>query len=154
LGITIREFKEGDQGGINEIENKTFPEPWPISLFNYAARKNPSLFIVAEKDEAIVAYLVGELREIMFSGISHMSRVGHVLNIAVDSKYRQRGIGSLLLEEIENRFRDVGATKVTLEVRESNSTAQSFYINKGFTSIGRVRAYYPDEDAIVMSKTL
>ncbi len=56
--------------------------------------------------------------------------------------------------EIETRFREANATRVTLEVRESNATAQSFYRGQGFNELGRVRAYYPDEDAIVMSKAL
>ena len=58
------------------------------------------------------------------------------------------------MDEIENRFSGMGATHVTLEVRESNTTARSFYQDRGFTEIGRVRAYYPDEDAVIMSKTL
>ena len=58
------------------------------------------------------------------------------------------------MEDIERRFRSLDASRVTLEVRESNTTARSFYQGQGFNEIGRVRAYYPDEDAIIMSKTL
>ena len=58
------------------------------------------------------------------------------------------------MEEIEVRFGRMDASKVTLEVRESNATAQAFYKGLGFTELGRVRAYYPDEDAVVMSKAL
>jgi ribosomal protein S18 acetylase RimI-like enzyme len=58
------------------------------------------------------------------------------------------------LEEIEGRFTEAEATRITLEVRESNETARAFYQGMGFKEIGRVRAYYQDEDAIVMSKAL
>ena len=98
--------------------------------------------------------LVGELREIMFSGLSHMSKVGHILNIAVDKTQRKGGVGTLLMGEIETRFGEANATRVTLEVRESNAAAQSFYKGLGFNELGRARAYYPDEDAVVMSKAL
>ena len=43
---------------------------------------------------------------------------------------------------------------MTLEVRESNTTARTFYVNKGYEDIGKVQAYYGDEDAIIMRKPL
>jgi len=43
---------------------------------------------------------------------------------------------------------------VILEVRESNSTARAFYEGRGYEEIGKVRAYYPDEDAVIMRKRL
>lgn len=154
MSPTIRLYKEEDLDEISRIESTSFREPWPDSFFNYIHRKAPELFVVAEKDGEIMGYIIGELREIMFSGVSHMSKMGHILNIAVDERRRKSGVGTLLLEEIESRFREAQATRVTLEVRESNKTARTFYQDRGFSEIGRVRAYYPDEDAIVMSKAL
>ena len=58
------------------------------------------------------------------------------------------------MKGIEGRFVEENATRITLEVRESNTAARSFYQLQGFVEIGRVRAYYPDEDAVIMSKTL
>jgi len=143
-----------DQARVNEIEVASFKDPWPTSFFTYIHGKAPDLFLVAEEGEEIVGYVIGELREIMFSGVSHRSKMGHILNIAVDKGWRRGGIGALLMEEIESKFRGKGATKVTLEVRESSTAARSFYQGRGFAEIGRVRAYYPDEDAVIMSKTL
>ncbi len=104
-------------------------------------------------EEGLLGYVVGEIREAMFSGRSYMSKMGHILNIAVNPERRKGGVGTRLMEEIESRFREAEATQVTLEVRESNSGAQGFYRGRGFSELGRVRAYYPDEDAIVMCKT-
>ena len=39
-------------------------------------------------------------------------------------------------------------------MRESHATARAFYDGKGYTEVGRVRAYYPDEDALIMRKPL
>jgi ribosomal-protein-alanine N-acetyltransferase len=150
----LRIFREEDLPRVSAIEGTSFRDPWPTSFFQYTSRKAPDLFVVAEEGGEIVGYVVGELREIMFSGLSHMSKVGHILNIAVDKAHRKGGMGTLLMGEIETRFREANANRVTLEVRESNTAAQSFYRGLGFNELGRVRAYYPDEDAIVMSKTL
>jgi len=154
MSPSLRPFTTNDRARVLEIEVASFPEPWPPSFFNYIQGKAPELFIVAEDGGEIVGYVIGELREIMFSGVSHRSKVGHILNIAVDEGWRKRGIGTLLMEEIEGRFGRMDATRVTLEVRESNATARSFYLGRGFVEIGRVKAYYPDEDAIIMSKSL
>lgn len=154
MSPSLRIFREEDLPRVDAIEGTSFPDPWPTSFFQYIHGKAPDLFVVAEDGGEIVGYVVGELREIMFSGLSHMSKVGHILNIAVDKAHRKGGLGTLLMREIMRRFGEAKATKVTLEVRESNTTARAFYRGLGFNELGRVRAYYPDEDAIVMSKTL
>lgn len=46
-----------------------------------------------------------------------------------------RGIGGLLLDEIESCFPD--ATKVRLEVEEANARAVAFYLAQGFSQVGR-----------------
>lgn len=154
MSPSLRFFREEDLPRVNAIEIASFKDPWPTSFFQYTHRKAPDLFVVAEEAGEIVGYVVGELREIIFSGVSHMSKVGHILNIAVEKRHRKAGVGGLLMGEIEKRFKEAKATRVTLEVRESNTTARAFYEGRGFNELGRVRAYYPDEDAVVMSKPL
>lgn len=154
MSPSTRLYREEDLPRVDAIEGTSFPDPWPTSFFQYIHGKAPDLFVVAEDGGEIVGYVIGELREIMFSGVSHMSKVGHILNIAVEKAHRKGGVGALLMGEIERRFGEANATRVTLEVRESNATARAFYKGLGFHELGRVRAYYPDEDAIVMSKTL
>ena len=153
LSFRLRLFTVDDLPKIVRIEAASFSDVWPDAFFTYNHRKAPNLFLIAEDDEGLLGYVVGELREAMFSGRSYMSKMGHILNIAVNPRRRKGGVGTRLMEEIESRFREAEATQITLEVRESNSGAQGFYRGRGFSEIGRVRAYYPDEDAIVMCKT-
>jgi ribosomal protein S18 acetylase RimI-like enzyme len=49
-----------------------------------------------------------------------------------------RGIGGLLLDEIEGCFPD--ADKVRLEVEEANAKAIAFYLAQGFAKIGRTES--------------
>jgi len=154
LSLTIRPFHAEDLERVNRIEAASFRDPWPTTFFTYMHGKAPDLFLVAIDGGEIAGYVVGEMREIMISGIPHRLKMGHILNIAVDAPHRRRGVGRRLIEEAEDRFRERNATKVTLEVRESNMEARSFYQQRGYEEIGRVRAYYPDEDAVIMSKTL
>ena len=151
--MRIRLCGREDLEHIQLIETTSFQDPWPITNFRYILDKAPELFLVAE-EEKLVGYIVGEIKELIISGISHRSKAGHVLNIAVEREWRERGVGSLLLDEIETRFKERDAKQVTLEVRESNKTARTFYVNRGYEDIGKVRAYYGDEDAIIMRKPL
>ncbi len=153
LSFKLRKFTENDLLEINRIETASFSDIWPDTFFVYNHRKAPDLFLIAEDNNRLLGYVVGEIREAMFSGRSYMSKMGHILNLAVDPNIRRKGVGSKLMKGIEDRFREAGATKITLEVRESNVEAQDFYKKRGFQEIGRVRAYYPDEDAIIMCKT-
>jgi len=108
MSLSLRQFRAKDRARVAEIEAASFPDPWPDSFFKYIWGKAPDLFIVAEESGEILGYVVGELREIMFSGLSHRSKMGHILNIAVDVSRRKAGVGTRLMTEIEGRFREGG----------------------------------------------
>jgi ribosomal protein S18 acetylase RimI-like enzyme len=56
----------------------------------------------------------------------------NIHDLAVIPGYRGRGIGRLLLEQVEAKGRDLGCCKLTLEVREDNHRAQELYQRFGF----------------------
>lgn len=56
----------------------------------------------------------------------------NIHDIVVDSKYRGKGFGKMLMEEITNIANERKCCKVTLEVREDNFKAQTMYIDLGF----------------------
>ena len=73
-------------------------------------------------------------------------------NIAVAPPHRRSGVGNRLLESMREAAAALGATRMYLEVRESNEVAQAFYRSRGFAVTGRRREYYnrPREDALTM----
>jgi ribosomal-protein-alanine N-acetyltransferase len=77
----------------------------------------------------------------------------HLTSIAVRETHRQRGIGELLLISIINLAAQLKAQVVTLEVRQSNLSAQALYEKYGFTKVGMRRGYYSDdgENAVIMN---
>ena len=79
-----------------------------------------------------------------------------ILNIVVAPEFRRRGFGIALLQEVLERLRKAGVSRVWLEVRESNTPAQRLYRRSGFTQVGRRPQYYqhPTEDALLLSLTL
>jgi ribosomal-protein-alanine N-acetyltransferase len=88
-----------------------------------------------------------------FAGLWIMAGEAHIINIAVREQYRRQGIGELLLISLIDLAIELGAHLVTLEVRASNTTAQSLYAKYGFNEVGVRRGYYTDnrEDGVLMS---
>jgi len=92
-------------------------------------------------------YIVG------FTGIWIMADEAHITNIAMRESHRRRGVGELLLISIIDLATELNARFITLEVRASNTAAQSLYHKYGFTQVGFRRGYYTDngESAILMT---
>lgn len=70
--------------------------------------------------------------------------------IIVDKSYRRLGIASKLLKYMEDENK--GALNITLEVRESNDLAISFYKKNGFVIEAVRKNYYKDENGLLMMK--
>ena len=64
-----------------------------------------------------------------------------LLLIAVDPRFRGRGIGAALMERFIAAAAARGAVRQFLEMREGN-TAERLYRRHGFVTIGRRKAYY------------
>jgi ribosomal-protein-alanine acetyltransferase len=77
-----------------------------------------------------------------------------VLNLAVAADWRRQGIGKRLMEAALHAAMEHGASRVFLEVRESNAGARAFYARLGFSQDGRRANYYrdPREDALLLSR--
>ena len=75
-----------------------------------------------------------------------------IINIVVDKKYRNQGIGSKLLEYV---FSNVdGIKNVFLEVNVNNKNAIKLYEKYDFKLINIRNNYYGNDDCYVMRKEL
>lgn len=88
-----------------------------------------------------------------FAGLWLMIDDAHITTIAAHPDYRGRHVGELLLASLIDIAYTIGAQRVTLEVRVSNTIAQNLYRKYGFHDVGIRRRYYSDnnEDARLMS---
>ena len=79
-----------------------------------------------------------------------------LLNLAVLPSCRRQGIGSRLLEQTLPEAASRGATRIFLEVRETNQPALKFYQRYSFTVSARRLGYYsnPPVDALVLERNL
>ena len=85
-------------------------------------QRDPDLFLLAELDGRLVGTVLGG-----FDG-----RRGMVYHLAVAELYRQRGIGSALMDELERRLRQKGCLRYYLLVTNENLDAMHFYEARGW----------------------
>ncbi len=146
-GITIREMSLNDIPEVIAIENRCYTTPWNVNSFRYELGNKRAILKVAVLDGRIIGYVC--IRSILDET--------HLLNISVVPELRRTGIAGMLIFNVLQALRQLNpGTKLTLEVRESNSAAARLYEKFGFKVTGRRRGYYkkPYEDAIIMGLEL
>jgi len=131
----IRQCTEGDIPQVAEIEEMSFKRPYPAFVFRKYLRAR---FLVSEEAGKITGYIIGV----------KMGSKGIVISLAVHPKYRRKGHGRKLIEELV-RIMDVNIME--LQVRIGNKEALKFYRSIGFERKTVIPSYYGDgEDAVVM----
>src|SRR6266567_720989 len=77
-------------------------------------------------------------------------------NVVVHRQRQSRGLGLKLVHALVDAARNQNATRIFLEVRESNAAARGLYEKCGFTISGRRKLYYnnPAEDAVLYTRQL
>ena len=85
-------------------------------------------------------------RCVAYAGLWFDGDVAQVMTIGVAPSAQRQGLGTLLLEALVNRARDLGAQAVVLEVRVDNGPAIALYERFGFAVLGRRKRYYQPED--------
>jgi ribosomal-protein-alanine N-acetyltransferase len=142
--LVVEPMRLGDVAAVLEIERLSFSSPWPAYAFEQELTANRlAHYVVARSDDHVVG----------FAGIWLMVDEAHVTTFGVHPDHRRRGVGRRLLLRLAELAIELGSARMTLEVRVSNTAAQSLYRSFGFRVAGRRVAYYSDdgEDALVMT---
>jgi [ribosomal protein S18]-alanine N-acetyltransferase len=141
--FTIRKMQREDIDEVYEIELLSFSTPWSKESLYYELDQNLfAKYLVVEYAGTVVGYC----------GLWVIIDDAQITNIAVHPEFRGRKIGESLLTFSLQISKEMGAKRLSLEVRVSNHIAQSLYKKLGFEAGGIRKSYYTDnqEDALVM----
>jgi ribosomal-protein-alanine N-acetyltransferase len=141
-----------DVDKLMPIELACHSHPWSKKTFLscISGRYFGEFFQVTEQDllaEHAIGFYIGE----------YVMGEATLMDICVLPTEQGKGYGKVLLNQFLAQAKKLGTTKVFLEVRAKNITAQMLYMNAGFIEIDRRTGYYPSssgfgyEDAIIMS---
>lgn len=130
--MNIQTIKKNHWNEIREIYKEAFPksEQKPFFLLKQDAKKGKVTILVAEEEGKVVGFIVT-------IPYKNMIMVDY---LAVSSKIRSRGTGSLLLQEVCRKF---STNKILLLIEKLDDSAENiqqrisrrkFYLKNGFES--------------------
>lgn len=149
MPTTIQLARNHDAAQIAELSRRTIENglPWtwtPLRVGKAIADPNTNV---------AVARLAGAV--IGFGIMEYSDEAAHLILFAVDVPDRRRGLGSQLLLWLEKVAVSAGITRINVEVRADNESAQAFYRKHSYVLGTHVPGmYYGAEDGICFSKRI
>jgi [ribosomal protein S18]-alanine N-acetyltransferase len=131
--VLIRYFRPSDVWAVYELASNNLKERYNPTIFTELSPYWPNGFLVIEDMGRIVGFLFGILSSEMES---------RVLMLAVKKEYRNKGLGTMLLNRYLLESANRGVQFISLEVRANNLPAIRFYQRLGFMMTGRIPNYY------------
>lgn len=142
MDFHIRWMIRRDMPIVLAIEGDSFEFPWTEEDFIRCLRQRNCIGMVCEVNESLIGSMIYEL---------HKNRL-HILNFAVDPKFRRSGAGTAMLRKLQSKLSYERQNRIMLEVRETNVVGQLFFRSAGFKAISVLREFWDDtsEDAYLM----
>ena len=133
------EFNKMTLSDLDEITDtfeKDFPCSWKVSTLKSELNNLSSQYILIRSASEIIG----------FAGVWLSVDDAHITNIVVKNSYRNKGIGSLLLEKLIEITKENCKVSLTLEVNTKNIYAQKLYNKYNFKNLGIRKKYYNGTD--------
>lgn len=145
MKVEIRPMTRQDVPAVHEVECACFRSPWSKTALLGELRNDVAHYHVLTEDDVIVGY----------AGMWVLFEEAHITNIGVLAAYRRKGYARKLMLSMMESAKLLGATSMTLEVRENNFGAQKLYEQLGFSQNGYRPRYYDDtgEGALLLWNT-
>ncbi|MCX6175490.1 MAG: N-acetyltransferase [Ignavibacteriales bacterium] len=125
-------------------------EPWITLKRNYSSAINIINDLSREVYVANVNGVLVGFSILMMKGIF----IGYIQSICIDPKYRNRGIGSALIDHAEKRIFSE-TPNVFICVSSFNKDAQRLYIRNGYEIVGELKDYIVSgHSEILLRKTI
>jgi ribosomal-protein-alanine N-acetyltransferase len=149
-GLHIEPAQIRDAEALAALHAKGFHRGWPSQDFaSYVAGRETPVYIACDARRQIAGFAMLRLA----------ADEAELISIAVDPRWRKKGIGRALMHALLEDLQTTAARRLFLEVAADNPAALRLYGGFGFTRIGDREGYYPRDDgrpatAIVMARDL
>lgn len=150
-GIKIRGLLPEDRGSIVDIvgripqftdEERSCAVELADLHINHGERSGYNFLVSLDKDDRFLGY-------VCFGKIPLTDACFDIYWIVVDPAYQDKGIGTQLLNEVEEKLRILGGRKIFVETSSQKKylSAQNFYQKFGFRLISYIKDFYKVDDA-------
>ena len=129
--VRVRPARASDLPSVVAIDaqntGEAKPAYWKDRFDWYAGRQPDRFFLVAERKDAMLGFIVGEVRAWEFGSPPS----GWIFAIHIDPAARLHGLGTLLFDEICVRFRKAGVSHVRTMLAKDAQLLLSFFRSLG-----------------------
>lgn len=139
--MIIRQFHQNDTYAILQLANSFAFFDGPLHEEDLTiTHAFPEGFIVAEENERIIGFAYGYFRDVPEGVLDNwkVSKVATIELLVVDATYENQGIGTMLLENLIEIFKQAGTDLIGLTCPVQAKTAKHLYEKSGF----EVSAYH------------
>ena len=147
MSFTIRPYDTRDFAAIHKLDQACFVPGISYSRWSlqYFLNLPTADCLVAEENKRIVGFILAE----------ENPPLAHIITLDVAASYRRHGVGSSLLQEMEQHFIFRGMQSVLLETAVDNESGIAFWQHHGYRTEAVLKKYYLRRvDAYEMRKRL
>ena len=149
-GLHIEPAETRDAKDLARIHGQSFYRGWPTADFqSFLEDRNTPAYIACDSKRRIAGFAL----------IRTVADEAELLTIAVEPRWRGKGVGRALMDAVFADLMMSPARRMFLEVDEQNHAAIRLYQKLGFATISSRKGYYPRPDgsaatALVMARDL
>ena len=130
-----------DRQVLKTILSKWFENPkelnWTDPRLNYPFNFNRWVELTY-KDNNVKSFVLKEDKWVIGIGniiLNKNTKFAHALHIFIDSKYRNKGLGTKMLQYLEALAKDVNMITISINVMPKNKSALKLYEKMGFKKL-------------------
>jgi ribosomal protein S18 acetylase RimI-like enzyme len=163
MRVKVREYQKSDRTAFVELMNELldyiasvdnrkrlrrmpeFGKTHTRRLIRRVAKEN-GMICVAESDSKPIGVVVGTIvKQSKEDKLEHIpSKFGEVLELVVTAKYRGKGVGTMLMNKLEEYFKERGCDIMGVGVFALNKNAHRLYYKLGYED----RSYYMTKEIL------
>ncbi len=132
--LNVRVMTKDDLDAIVEIDTKVLGESrreyWTIKIVKQAESRPPDASLVAEIDDKVVGFILGEVSGWEFRVPNN---IGWIDTIGIDPDYQNRGIAKVLATALINNLKRYGVDTIYTLVNWNDWDLLQFFHAMGFT---------------------
>ena len=144
----LRAYRADDFESLWELDQRCFQTEIAYSReeLAYYLRNKAAICLLAWEGDRIAGFILG-----------HRDRrgFGHIVTLDIDPAQRRSGVGTTLMQALEERLCLSECSSILLEVAVNNIAALTFYKKHGYSVLKTLRRYYPGGlDGLLMGKRI
>ena len=145
--MQLRTYEPHDFGALFKLDQSCFPPgiAYSKTTLRYFLTLPSAECLLAVTETKVVGFILSEV----------YAPLAHLITLDVAEAYRRSGVGSILLETMEDALVTQGVHTILLETAVNNDAAVAFWQRHGYRSEAVLKRYYLGRtDAYEMRKLL